>query len=96
MHYISKRLNKREIILPDDFMNIMIDYNWPGNIRELENLIEMIINTEKIPLFLGKKNPQLLDIPDPEACTLHTLKEIEKNHILHVLQKNSIQYHEIS
>jgi PAS domain S-box-containing protein len=87
MHYISKRLNKREIILPDDFMNIMIDYNWPGNIRELENLIEMIINTEKIPLFLGKKNPQLLDIPDPEACTLHTLKEIEKNHILHVLQK---------
>jgi len=31
--------------IPEDYMKDLIEYNWPGNIRELENLIELMLNT---------------------------------------------------
>jgi DNA-binding NtrC family response regulator len=34
--------------MPDDAINILMAYNWPGNIRELENLIErMVVLSDK-------------------------------------------------
>lgn len=49
MQRVSKRLNRRSVKIPDEYMKNLIDYEWPGNIRELENLIELIVNTESIP-----------------------------------------------
>ncbi len=48
MNRISKRINKKPIKLPKEYIETLIEYNWPGNIRELENLIELILNTESI------------------------------------------------
>ncbi len=31
-------------------MAALKNYNWPGNIRELENFVELIINMEYIPV----------------------------------------------
>ncbi len=45
-HFLEKYNNENEKninIIPEKFMKFMIDYNWPGNIRELENAINRAV-----------------------------------------------------
>jgi formate hydrogenlyase transcriptional activator len=39
----SRRLNKTVQYVPADAMDALVNYAWPGNIRELENLIERAV-----------------------------------------------------
>ena len=39
-HFIRKYSPNRDIIITDKTLNALQAYNWPGNIRELENLIQ--------------------------------------------------------
>jgi len=39
----SRRLNKTVAYIPADVMDALVNYPWPGNIRELENLIERAV-----------------------------------------------------
>lgn len=84
---LSKKLNKREIPITADQMNIFCRYKWPGNIRELENVIELMINSEKIPSSFTAEQPSL----KPSAMIVHSeaLGEMEKNHIKRVLEENN-------
>lgn len=57
MKSISKRLNKKEVYIDNEIMQRLISYDWPGNIRELENVIERMINTQGFPsVFAGNRN----------------------------------------
>ena len=50
---IGKRINKRITVVTNDAMESLLEYKWPGNIRELENLVERIMalnETEVIEL----------------------------------------------
>jgi PAS domain S-box-containing protein len=81
----AKRLGKSVQIIPQSVMKKLQDYSWPGNIRELENVIERaIINTSGPKLRLAD------DLSRPAgkkmAPTLKSLQEIEKDHIEEVLQ----------
>ncbi len=38
-----KSLGKKHPIVPDEAINKLIQYSWPGNIRELENFIERLL-----------------------------------------------------
>ena len=40
---ISRRQNKTVEYVPSDVMDALVNYSWPGNIRELENLIERAV-----------------------------------------------------
>jgi len=83
MKNISKRLNKKEIELPDEYLQKMLDYNWPGNIRELENLIELIINTETLPSdCFGQDSPS----KDSGLNSL-AINHVEREHLITVLKK---------
>ena len=66
----------------------MVNYNWPGNIRELENVVELIINTEAIPsVYFGEKDnidDEVFICFDQESLKLEYL---EKKHITKVLKK---------
>lgn len=102
MRSISKKLNKKPIQIPDEYMGKLVEYEWPGNIRELENLIELVINTESIPATLGKRNTDI-DIGaafEPDMCiTLPDsgntceaalkLEDVERKHIMRTLEKFS-------
>jgi len=83
MKSISKRLNKNEIELPDEYLDKMLNYNWPGNIRELENLVELIINTETLPPgYFGQ------DIPSQDSGDRSlAINQVEKEHLITVLKK---------
>ncbi len=48
MTRMSKHINKKPVKLSKEYVNSLMEYNWPGNIRELENLIELILNTGSI------------------------------------------------
>src|SRR5881296_3750928 len=39
----SRRLNKTVQYVPADAMDALVSYSWPGNIRELENLLERAV-----------------------------------------------------
>lgn len=66
----------------------LIEYPWPGNIRELSNTIERAVVMgssnliESQDLRLDPNSPALLSVP---VTKLVTLNEIEKNHILETL-----------
>jgi len=86
MSRISKKLNKNPVELPDDYMNYLMNYNWPGNIRELENLVELIINTESIPAYNEVPELKLSNPKKVEAVDLFSLDSIEKKHITQILK----------
>lgn len=41
---LNKKLNKTILGIKQDALDLLIDYSWPGNIRELENIMERAIN----------------------------------------------------
>lgn len=91
---ISKKLNKNKFQISESVMNKFLEYEWPGNIRELENIVELIVNTEKIPedILKGHTTPVIGKNKIIENSTKFEsmkLEDVEKNHILKVLKSFS-------
>jgi transcriptional regulator with PAS, ATPase and Fis domain len=87
MKRISKKLNKKEIEIPKEYMEYLLDYSWPGNIRELENLIELIINTEHLPMDFFSKNIKHNVNATIETKENLSLEEVERIHIEKILNR---------
>lgn len=87
MDTISKRLNKKPVDIPSEYLRKMENYNWPGNIRELENIVELIINTEALPSNLFEETSDVSCDMVPINYQCLTLKDLEKEHILKVIKK---------
>lgn len=68
-------------------MEKLIRYNWPGNIRELENVIERAVvvckNDEIVPEDLTE-----VIIKSSKEAVPRTLDESEKQHIIRILNEN--------
>lgn len=43
VEYFNETMQKQITEVPDETLKYLIDYNWPGNIRELENLMERLV-----------------------------------------------------
>jgi len=92
VHFVSKlslKLGRKNISFSDDFTDRLKTYNWPGNIRELENAIERALNMLQDG---GVLTPDLLlfDSPLPgrmeeRVSEVKSLKDIEKDAIIHAL-----------
>ena len=82
---ISKRLGKSIETIPVSLMNTLQDYQWPGNIRELENVLERaVINSSGPKLHLvDELKKQHKDL----ATAKKTLNEIERDYIVRVLEQ---------
>ncbi len=63
----------------------MQNYDWPGNIRELENVIERAVITSKNSVL--KLTERLTaNSSKPAVKSNQTLAEVERNHILKTLE----------
>ena len=79
--------NKSIKSISDGVLEQLQEYEWPGNIRELEHLIErsMLLTDGNVinELYLSA-TPSLTRAPMPS--THDSLEDIERNHILKILQ----------
>jgi len=82
IHKFSASMNKRIIRVSPAAMALLDRYQWPGNIRELENAIERAMVVAQEP-EIGEED-FALRLPVAEHSP-RTLEEIERAHILAVL-----------
>jgi len=82
---ISKRLGKTIESIPTSVMDALQGYHWPGNIRELENVIERaVINSSGPKLHLVDE----LKKPHKDLTTTpKTMEAVEREHIVRVLEQ---------
>ena len=95
-HFLEKHSRKRIDLLvkgiSEDAMNILMNYSYPGNIRELENIIEHAISLANSPKILPADMPShLLQFPSqkisPSLKLKETLRNVEKELIWATLQR---------
>ena len=88
-HFVEvccRRMGKQIEHIPAETMAALTSYPWPGNIRELQNLIEraVILSDDGVlPNSLPIAGTQAVAISSPAATTL---KDSERALILHTLQ----------
>jgi PAS domain S-box-containing protein len=87
----AEKMGKRINTIPQAFMDQLQNYSWPGNVRELENVIErsVILSSREslhIPKLLVSNGNSTIN-----ADKLQPLLEIEKKHIIKVLEKTRWQ-----
>ena len=82
--------NKNISYIPEREMRKLMKYDWPGNIRELQNVIERGVILSRGPDF---RMPELeTEQEDQNGLTDEdTLRENEKRHIIQVLEKTGWQ-----
>jgi DNA-binding NtrC family response regulator len=82
------RLGKRIEEIDRETMSRLRAYSWPGNIRELENVIERAVILSKGPsLEIEDELFPSMDLPDQEEKQPLTLEKVEREHILKILEK---------
>ena len=98
LEYYNRKYNCRARELSDELMGMLQKYHWPGNIRELENLIKryVILGTEEA--ISNDLVSQQRDVFNPEISidgpislkklTRQAVRELERKVILKVLQAN--------
>ena len=101
----SKELNKETPTLSLEAMTVIRDYHWPGNIRELENMLERavildsgsLIQVEDLPIHPKGQTSQdwSADQVIPSGLKLNEVLEmVEKKMILNALAKTGhVQSH---
>jgi DNA-binding NtrC family response regulator len=96
-HFIDKHARKRKDLLmkgiSDEALDVLTNYSYPGNIRELENIIEHAISFANSPKILpGDLPAHLLQVPSqrvsPSLRLKETLRNVEKELIWSALQKS--------
>jgi formate hydrogenlyase transcriptional activator len=84
-HY-ARRMRRRIETIPAETLAALSHYHWPGNIRELENLIERSMILSQGPdlrVPLGELKAQATVAPNGVA----TLEAAEREHILRALRE---------
>ena len=73
--------------ITEDALNSLVQYNWKGNVRELENVIERAINLmEGNMITIANLPDHILERYETRGKT-PTLRGMEKTHILNVLKE---------
>ncbi|UJH66595.1 sigma 54-interacting transcriptional regulator [Allomuricauda sp. SCSIO 65647] len=79
----GKKIGKSIDTIPDGFVSKLKQHYWPGNIRELENIVERAVITSQGNI-LSLKDALIKSKPAPEQLS-GSLQDVEKNYILKVL-----------
>jgi formate hydrogenlyase transcriptional activator len=80
---LSHRMGRSIESIQASTMEAFKTYHWPGNIRELHNVIERFLITSTNAVFGG--DLRIFENPAAGALTEKS-EDVERNHILHVLE----------
>lgn len=85
----ARRMGRRIETIPSTTVEALVRYAWPGNIRELQNVIERAVILSPGPSLqvpLGDLQPAAAETRAPVAAAV-TLAAAEREHILGVLRE---------
>ncbi|MGJ5816008.1 sigma-54 interaction domain-containing protein [Paludibaculum fermentans] len=82
----AARLNKPIDLIPDEVVAVLEAHDWPGNIRELQNVIERAVlfspgSVLRLPLGLKQT------VKQPSESAARTLADADREHILETLKQ---------
>src|SRR5262249_29697286 len=91
-HFIQKfarRTGRRIETVPAEVMAALVGYPWPGNIRELENVVERAVilspgSVLRLPAGEWASPKQTAEVAAPSPVTL---ADAEREHILGILRE---------
>jgi len=81
--HFEKKNGKRIDLISRKSMEALQNYPWPGNARELRNIVEHAMITSQD----GSLHLRLPHTESEEVSTSDKLEDVERVHILHVLAK---------
>jgi formate hydrogenlyase transcriptional activator len=84
----ADRMDKRIETIPDEVIETLTRYSWPGNIRELENFIERAVILSRGSV-LEAPLQELATAQEGNAPDPVTLKDAERAHIIRILRENN-------
>ncbi len=82
VHEHTSKMNKHIDVIPNEVMSTRCRWNWPGNIRELENMIERVVIVTKGTVLV----PPPAEIEQELEHYEEDLAEMEREHILRILR----------
>ena len=88
-HY-ARQLCKQIDTIATWVMEILLQYSWPGNIRELQNFVERAVILSP-GVALEPPLEELVSLKHDVPAEPVTLKDVERAHILRTLQKTDGQ-----
>ena len=88
----ARKLDKEVECVDENVLETLIEYKWPGNIRELQNIIEYSVNmsfSNKITMDIlpSKIKQRPKDQVSMENEDIETLDELERREIIKALNK---------
>ena len=84
----ARCMNKRIDLIPGEVMVALIQHDWPGNIRELQNFIERAVILSRGTMLLAPVT-ELKSRARPATASPITLEQAESSHILHTLRETN-------
>jgi two-component system, NtrC family, response regulator len=79
------RLNKRVTRITEEAFAKLMNYSWPGNIRELRNIIEKTMNFKEDETITAEDLPEeIRNLEDNKHSFNRPFKEIKKEAMIHV------------
>ena len=89
---IAREQDKAEKPFSKEALNAFVNYDWQGNVRELQNAVERayilsedVIKKENLPAKIRVQTENVLQMRDPEGLR-PTLEEMERRYILEILE----------
>jgi formate hydrogenlyase transcriptional activator len=84
----ARRMNRVIDTIPSETMDALVRHSWPGNIRELQNLMERSVILSSTPVLRVPLAALCSSaVSDQEGTKRRTLEEAERDHILSTLKE---------
>jgi transcriptional regulator with PAS, ATPase and Fis domain len=93
VRYLLNDMGAHESVVTDEVMKMLKSYSWPGNIRELKNILERALLLTprgailRMAHFSILENNRRTPIKSSSSPAQQTVQEMEKSHILSVLDQ---------
>ncbi len=91
LHKYNQQLKKKVTDISEEAMTMLLNYDYPGNVRELENIIQHAIVVAEGSMFSKNELPSFVparqSLPEPIEPTFKTMEEMEEELIRETLLK---------